>query len=522
MARNKGADDLLAELDQLGVEDATGAVPPSQTKNVPRPSAAPQAEATNDDDDDPLADLQKQLAAKPGGTSRPSTPGTSKSGSKRAVEHTPASSGAVSARNSEEKTLPRTSGEGRRYHQSSAPGDEKAAESSTGGGGGWGGWWGLASGAASAAVKQAESLAKEIRGNEDAQRWAEQVKGNLGHLQSLGMLSRTPRSCGRFGTDRSTGTNLRSQALPTVTSLIAHIAPPISAHERLQIHTTHDIQNYPSLDPLIYSTFARIMNQVEGGDLLVIQRGSEHRSRSQSEPHGYRGGVLGSSASSWSDGPWWKEDNVKRTLGTVAGLREGTRLARVSAESYAKDFFDANGGVEEAAKKATETLSETNPTRSSDIFLAIQAISYTADQRFFAEGAQEPTEKTQGASSTAKRKQRNSSPSPCTSTTPSTPSPSARYPNPSREHGQIGSTRRRRKARRCRRALWRSFSRVAWTRGSGWRSGWRRSWGWAWVWSLSATSRAGWGWARGAWAGERGGWRRMGWVVRPRGRSSRR
>ncbi|KAF2766865.1 hypothetical protein EJ03DRAFT_329756 [Teratosphaeria nubilosa] len=374
MARNKGADDLLAELDQLGVEDATGAVPPTQTKNVSKQPAAAQAEASNDEDD-PLADLQKQLAVKPAGPSRPSTPGTSKSGSKKAIEHTPASSGPASARTSEEKAPPRTSGEGRSYHQSSAPGEEKPAESSSAG---WGGWWGLASGAASAAVKQAESLAKEIRGNEDAQRWAEQVKGNLGHLQSF-------------------GTNLRSQALPTFTSLMSHIAPPISAHERLQIHTTHDIQNYPSLDPLIYSTFSRIMNQVEGGDLLVIQRGSERRSRSQSEPHGYRGSVLGSSASSWSDGPWWKEDNIKRGLGTVAGLKEGTRLARVSAESYAKDFFDAKGGLEEAAKKATETLSETNPTRSSDIFLAIQAISYTADKDFFAENAQDSTEMTQVA-----------------------------------------------------------------------------------------------------------------------------
>lgn len=39
---------------------------------------------------------------------------------------------------------------------------------------------------ASAAVKQAEALAKEIRENEEAQRWAEQVKGNVGALRGLG------------------------------------------------------------------------------------------------------------------------------------------------------------------------------------------------------------------------------------------------------------------------------------------------------------------------------------------------
>ena len=41
--------------------------------------------------------------------------------------------------------------------------------------------------AATAAVKQAETLAKEIRGNEEAQRWAEQVRGYSANLQSLSM-----------------------------------------------------------------------------------------------------------------------------------------------------------------------------------------------------------------------------------------------------------------------------------------------------------------------------------------------
>ena len=129
------------------------------------------------------------------------------------------------------------------------------------------------------------------------------------------------------------------------------------------------------------------MSQVEGGDLLVIQRGSESRSRTSSE--GYRGGVL-SSGSSWTDGPWWREEDVKRSLGAVPGLREGSRLARVSAESYAKEFFDTRGGIEEAAKRATETLSESNPVRSSDIFLAIQAVSYGPDKELFADSVTAP------------------------------------------------------------------------------------------------------------------------------------
>ena len=269
-------------------------------------------------------------------------------------------------------------------------------------GGGGGGWFGSVWGAATAAVSQAQSLAKEISGNEEAQRWAEQVKGygaNLQHLSTSSLPSSPSPKLPHILNQLTmcvcvceTGTDIRTRALPTFTSLLSHIAPPISAHERLQIHSTHDIRNYPSLDPLIYSTFSRVMAQVEGGDLLVLQRGSEARSRTTSEPlqGGYRGAVLGSSGSGggWTDGPWWRDEGGKRDLGAVQGLKEGTRLARVSAESYAKEFFEGRGGVEEAAKKATETLSQSNPVRSSDIFLAIQAVSYDGGgQELFAGGA---------------------------------------------------------------------------------------------------------------------------------------
>jgi hypothetical protein len=117
------------------------------------------------------------------------------------------------------------------------------------------------------------------------------------------------------------------------------------------------------------------MAQVEGGDLMVIQRGSESTQRSSAE--GYRGG-----GGSWNDGPWWR-DTEKRDLSVVKGLVEGTKLVRVSAEAYASEFFAANGGVEQAAQQATEVLSETNPVRSSDIFLAIQAVSFPPQAHLF-------------------------------------------------------------------------------------------------------------------------------------------
>jgi hypothetical protein len=52
------------------------------------------------------------------------------------------------------------------------------------------------------------------------------------------------------------------------------------------------------------------------------------------------------------------------------------------------EFFESRGGVEAAANRATEELSESNPVRSSDIFLAIQAISYKDEKTLFAGDAQ--------------------------------------------------------------------------------------------------------------------------------------
>ena len=197
--------------------------------------------------------------------------------------------------------------------------------------------------------------------------------------------------CISHSANDSKGGELRSRALPTFTNILHTLAPPISSHERLQIHITHDIVGYPSLDPLIYATFSRVMAQVEGGDLMVIQRGQESSPRRDSNA-----GYSGSNISGWSDGPWWRQSAETRTLGAVKGLVEGTKLCKVSAESYANDYFASSGGLEEAAKQATEDLSESNPVRSSDIFLSIQAIAHPQPSDLFGGAAQDANNKSEG------------------------------------------------------------------------------------------------------------------------------
>ena len=131
------------------------------------------------------------------------------------------------------------------------------------------------------------------------------------------------------------------------------------------------------------------MAQVEGGDLLVIQRGHENTLRSPTSERAFFAGPgpAGASAAGWRDGPWWRAADTARDLGSVRGLTEGTKLCRASAESYATEYFAATGGVEGARRRALEPVSESNPVRSSDLFMAVQAITSDADAALFAPGA---------------------------------------------------------------------------------------------------------------------------------------
>ena len=200
MASKKTAptdEELLAQFEGLNEEESPANKAKSASSKAPRPSAQQQSEA------DLLAELDNLAHERP--ASRPHTPrlqsssttSTTKSSPKRVLAQSNSAS-----RISEEKAPLRKSAESSRsYHISLTPGTDNEAggegppepekqattaqktvpASSSGGS-----WWGGILSTATAAVKQAEALAKEFQQNEEAQRWAEQVKGNVGALRGLG------------------------------------------------------------------------------------------------------------------------------------------------------------------------------------------------------------------------------------------------------------------------------------------------------------------------------------------------
>ncbi|KAJ5929134.1 hypothetical protein N7454_006982 [Penicillium verhagenii] len=359
-------DELLAQfdLDNLGVDQ-----PKSSKSTIPTDNAKSQ--------EDFLAELDNLSVQRPS-----SGPGTPRLSADKPRSSTRSPRPSATFDRTEEKA-PRVSEDGR-SSRAGVKQEPKAEENTTqqqpqyeqqkqeqeqGGG-----WWGGIFATASAAMKQAEAAVKEIQNNEEAQRWAQQVKGNVGALRDF-------------------GGEIRNMAIPTFTNLIHTLAPPISSHERLQIHVTHDFSGYPGVDPLVYAVFSRVMSQVEGGDLLVIQRGQEFAPKRGLDVGGYI------STAGWGDGPWWRTvtPGNPRTINAVPGTVEASKLARASAEGYATEYFSTRGGIEGAAKQASEILSESNPVRSSDIFLAIQAIRQSVPEDLFQAGASGEKETESGA-----------------------------------------------------------------------------------------------------------------------------
>ena len=143
---------------------------------------------------DPLAELASLAQQRP--SSRPHTPKVSSvaAGSTQSPKKDAIGSGRSSEDKAPAMNIQRKSGESTRsFHKGLTPvhdpGLEKrpSAEELEGSMQSGGSWWGGIVATASAAVKTAEAAVKEIQQNEEAKKWAEQVKGNVGALRDLGM-----------------------------------------------------------------------------------------------------------------------------------------------------------------------------------------------------------------------------------------------------------------------------------------------------------------------------------------------
>lgn len=177
--KTPAADDNLDELfSGIGGDAKAG-------KAAPKSSKAGAAKAAGDRDI--LADLESQLASEPP-TSRPHTPRIGGPG-KRPTAGTPAGEdkrkSTDSARSARASFTPSATSSELQDAEKKATAEQQPAAAG-------GGWWGGILSTASAAMKQAEAAYKEVQQNEDAKKWAEQVRGfkglDIGALRHYGKL----------------------------------------------------------------------------------------------------------------------------------------------------------------------------------------------------------------------------------------------------------------------------------------------------------------------------------------------
>jgi Family of unknown function (DUF5427) len=186
---SKKPEDLLAELDNLGAQ-AAARTSKSSTR-APRHGQAAQSSQTEQDLLAELGSLAQRPASRPGTPSL--KPNAATAGSRSPMRGTTATP--PPGRSSEEKSSSggqRKSGDSTRsLHQTFTPATTATEESPEptppAAPARSGGWWGGIVSTATAAVSQAQAAVREIQKNEEAQRYLEQVKGNVGALRGFGM-----------------------------------------------------------------------------------------------------------------------------------------------------------------------------------------------------------------------------------------------------------------------------------------------------------------------------------------------
>ena len=140
------------------------------------------------------------------------------------------------------------------------------------------------------------------------------------------------------------GQELRNVGFSTLTELMNAVAPPIAEHEVIQIWLSHDMKGYEGVESLVYRALARIMEQVEGGD-LVVNRGNESRP---------------------AEGTSGKE----RDMAAVEGLDTALKLAAAELEELIKS--ETLQAKVSKAQTSSEDTKSSNPTTYSSVFLRIQ------------------------------------------------------------------------------------------------------------------------------------------------------
>ncbi|KAH8929525.1 hypothetical protein BT69DRAFT_1345818 [Atractiella rhizophila] len=343
-------DDVLAFLDDL---DSYSAAPSSSTVPAPAPSTAAGTVAPTTGTPNP-EEAAKVLEFLDEITARSSTPTTqlpvpdlnrtSSKGSLRGAGQGVAIGPPV--RKSTDSQRP--------AKNEAAP---EPAPTQAGGGWGWSSMWNSATSVIQQAqsiqhsvVQQAQNVQKnlkvdEVKGyvkglaeSEQAKKWTDLAKnvkveqlGAYVDVEKLGQMA------------QSVGSDLRTLGGKTFHDILNAVAPPIAEHELIEVTLSHDMAGYDGVEALVYAVLVKIMEQVEGGD-LVINKGKEDLK---------------------------KEDGAEeeRNLNFVEGKKEGFKLAKANLEQLVKTSYIPPSS--DTLDTADPTPHPSNPDPSSSLTIPV-------------------------------------------------------------------------------------------------------------------------------------------------------
>lgn len=97
--------------------------------------------------------------------------------------------------------------------------------------------------------------------------------------------------------------DLVNQANSTLTQIINTVAPPISAHETIELWLSHPMVGYEGVEGVVYQAWTTILEQTESGELVVVWSAPE------------------------------RELPTERTLNPLKGWEEGWSVAKVETKS---------------------------------------------------------------------------------------------------------------------------------------------------------------------------------------------
>ncbi|KAI6134056.1 maintenance of telomere capping protein 1 [Pisolithus thermaeus] len=202
----------------------------------------------------------------------------------------------------------------------SAPSKSEVPDTATPGPSGRWGWSNVWS-SASAAYQQAKSVVdeqvKSLPKNDQVSKWSEGVLEYAKNAQ----LDKLSQDFKRVG-------------LSTLNEILNAVAPPISEHEVIQVWLSHDMKGYDGVEGLVYKALTRVMEQVEGGD-LIVNRGNESRPKDASD---------------------------SRDINAVEGYEAALKLAQANLDQLIKD----------GSKLERKGSSAENPVTYSTVYLRIQ------------------------------------------------------------------------------------------------------------------------------------------------------